>query len=83
MTVRMVAQIAAKNVFQKIANKVLTMIGKKGITIFTGKELGNMVVKSVPIIGGLISGALTLATFKPMAKELDKYLKQSYEQSPS
>lgn len=79
----LIAKDAAKNVFQKIANKVLTMIGKKGITLFTGKELGNMIVKSVPIIGGLISGALTLATFKPMAKELDKYLKQSYKQSQS
>jgi len=32
------------------------------------------VSKAVPVVGGVVSGGLTYATFKPMAKRLQKYL---------
>ena len=47
--------------------------------MFTKGEVAKIVGKSVPLVGGLLSGALNLITFKPMANQLNKYLKENYD----
>ena len=44
-----------------------------GVTM-SKKLLGNGVGKAVPVVGGLVSGAITYASFKPMANRLNSYL---------
>jgi len=38
--------------------------------------------KAVPILGGAVSGGLTLATFKPMTHKLQKHLSEMAHMSP-
>ena len=76
---KIITRETAKSIFKKITDKVLIIIGKKGVSIFTAEGLGKTIIKSVPIIGGGISGAMTLATFKPMAKKLNKCLEEHYD----
>lgn len=38
--------------------------------------------KVIPILGGAISGGLTLATFKPMSHKLQKHLSEMAHMSP-
>ncbi|MTB55904.1 hypothetical protein [Streptococcus uberis] len=70
---------AGANIGKKVAQKTLTKtiwynpmkkIGSIIGTKITKKSIGNLVTKSVPIVGGMISGGLTYATFKPMGKRL-------------
>ena len=42
----------------------------------------NGISKVVPVIGGVVSGGLTLATFKPMAHKLKKHLSTMAHMSP-
>jgi len=53
-------------VIQKISKAV-------GITM-TKRLLANGVGKAIPIVGGLVSGAITFASFKPMANRLNVHL---------
>ncbi|MFM2024873.1 MAG: hypothetical protein RLZZ56_886 [Actinomycetota bacterium] len=53
-------------VIQKIAKAV-------GVTM-TKRLLASGVGKAIPIVGGVISGAITFASFHPMAKRLDTHL---------
>ncbi|MDY4413277.1 MAG: hypothetical protein SPE43_02715 [Ruminococcus sp.] len=75
----LIARESAKGIFKKIADKVLVVFGKKGIALFTKGEVAKIIGKSVPLVGGLLSGALNLITFKPMANQLNKYLKENYD----
>ncbi len=34
------------------------------------------VAKVIPVVGGFVSGGLTFASYKPMAKKLKKYLSE-------
>jgi len=81
--VKVVAEIAAKQVAKKlpqlaltksaiynVVKKVATFIGIK----MTKDSFAKGLSKAVPIIGGVISGSITVATFKPMSKKLQKYL---------
>lgn len=81
--VKVVAEIAAKQVAKKlpqlaltksaiynVVKKVATFIGIK----MTKDSFAKGLSKAVPIIGGIISGSITVATFKPMSKKLQKYL---------
>lgn len=74
-----ISKQVSKNLIKKIANKVLVAIGKKGISMFTGEEIAKLIGRSVPIVGGIVSGTLTLVSFKPMAKRLNKSLKEHYD----
>lgn len=73
---------AATSIFKKISNKVLIMIGAKKLPIIAAKDVGGAIIKCAPIIGGGVCGALTLATFKPMAKRLNKCLEEHYDYNP-
>lgn len=77
------AEVAAKNLEKKLINKALTNgviypIVKKiaaAIGVKMTKEIfAKGVSKVVPILGGVVSGALTYATFKPSALRLKHHL---------
>lgn len=88
---KLFGEVAMKAVAKKIAAKALTKtwyypIVKK-IAALLGKNMvkatfAKGVSKAVPIIGGAISGGLTLATFKPMAHNLKKHLSLLAHMSP-
>ena len=67
---RVAAKPLTKYALYNIAKRVLAWIGIK----LTKDALGKAVSKAVPVIGGVISGSLTVATFLPMAKQLKKEL---------
>lgn len=50
--------------------KVATILGFKMTKDVFAKGIG----KIIPIIGGVVSGSLTFATYMPMAKKLQNYL---------
>ncbi|AGM99728.1 hypothetical protein [Streptococcus iniae] len=69
-----VAQKAlTKTTWYPLVKKIATTIGAK----FTKKTVQNVLTKSVPIIGGAISGGMTYLTFKPMGNRLAKTLYQN------
>lgn len=76
--------VAAKGVAKTIQKKALTKTVYypviKGVLRVLGVQLtketfAKTVSKAVPVIGGVISGGLTYATFVPGAKRLKKYLR--------
>ena len=65
-----------KTVYYPIIKKTAYWLGVK----LTRKSFANVLSKSIPLIGGVISGGLTAATFRPAAKRLQKKLEgQMYE----
>jgi len=88
---KLFGEVAAVSVAKKVAQKALTKtwyypIVKK-IANYLGvkmtKELfGKGIGKVIPIAGGVISGGLTLASFKPMANRLKKHLSELARMSP-
>lgn len=66
----LVRKALTKGVIYPIVKKIAQAIGVKMTKEIFAKGVG----KAVPIIGGVISGALTLATFVPMSKKLQKHL---------
>lgn len=85
--VKKIAEAAAKKVSKTLANKALTKgtvypIVKKiaqvvGIKM-TKQIFAESVSKVVPIIGGVVTGGLSYATFKPCAKKLKNSFKDLY-----
>ena len=79
-----VSQTAAVSLERRLLNTALTKgtiypLVKKvmqalGIRITT-KTFSTTVPKAIPIVGGILSGGITLATFLPMSKKLQNYLK--------
>ena len=77
------AGIIAKNVAKKLPRRALTkgviypivkkVAGYIGINM-TKRIFANGVAKVVPVIGAVLSGGVTLGTFLPMAKRLQKHL---------
>jgi uncharacterized membrane protein len=61
-----------------IAKKILAWIGVK----LTKDGVGKAVTKVVPVVGGLVSGGLTVATFLPMANKLKKELSKFAKMTP-
>lgn len=84
--IREIARISAEHWAKKLPQMALTKtawypIVKKiaewlGIKI-TKDSVGKAAGKVIPIIGGVISGAITYSTFRPMAKKLNKCLSES------
>ncbi|MPM96888.1 hypothetical protein SDC9_144054 [bioreactor metagenome] len=68
----------SKYAIYNIAKKVLAWVGVK----LTKDGVGKAVSKAVPIVGGAISGGLTVATFLPMAKKLQKELSKFASMTP-
>jgi hypothetical protein len=69
---RVPQQALTKTLWYPIAKKVGKWIGVK----LTKRVVAQAGSKDVPIIGGVISGGITLATFKPMAKRLQNELRE-------
>lgn len=55
-----------KTVWYPVVKKVATAIGQK----MTKNTMGKVVTKSVPVVGGVMSGGITYATFRPMGGRL-------------
>ena len=81
--VNKIAGQVAKQVAKKLPRKALT----KGVVYPVVKKIAALlgvqmtkeifargVSKAVPVVGAIISGGLTLATYKPMSEKLRKYL---------
>lgn len=78
-----VSSMIAKNVAKKLPQKALTkgtiypivkkIAQKLGIEM-TKEIFAKGVAKIIPVVGGVISGGLTYASFKPMANRLKKHL---------
>lgn len=78
-----IAQVAAKKIPETLVRKALTKgtiypIVKKVATAIgikmTKEVFAKGVGKIIPVVGGIASGGLTLATFLPMANRLKKHL---------
>jgi predicted RNA-binding Zn-ribbon protein involved in translation (DUF1610 family) len=67
---RVAAKALTKTWYYPIVKKIAAMLGQKMVK----ETFAKGVSKAVPILGGAISGGLTLATFKPMAHRLKKHL---------
>lgn len=85
--VRALAEVAAKKVSRSLAQKALTKgtiypIVKKVATSvgirMTKQVFANGVSKAVPVVGGVVAGGLTLATFLPNCNRL----KKSFQELP-
>ena len=72
------AQALTKTWYYPIVKKIAAMLGQKMVKATFAKGVS----KAVPILGGAISGGLTLATFKPMALRLKKHLSTMAHMSP-
>lgn len=75
---RVAAKALTKTWYYPIVKKIAAMLGQKMVK----ETFAKGVSKAVPILGGAISGGLTLATFKPMAHRLRKHLSTMAHMSP-
>lgn len=64
-------QALTKTTFYPIMKSVLRVLGIN----LTKQTFAKTVSKVVPVVGGVVSGTLTYATFKPGAERLRKYLR--------
>ena len=55
-----------KTVWYPVVKKVAAMLGQK----ITRQTVGSAVTKVVPVLGGVVAGTLTYATFRPMGQRL-------------
>lgn len=69
---RLPQKALTKTVYYPIIKQVAKWIGIK----LTKDTFAKGVGKTIPILGGIISGGLTAATFRPSAKRLQKKLKE-------
>jgi len=72
---RLPQQALTKGAIYPLVKKVASWIGVS----LTKKSFANGVAKVIPVLGGVISGGLTLATFRPGAKRLQKTLQGEME----
>lgn len=88
---KLFGETAMKSVAKKVAAKTLTktwyypVVKKIAATLgqkMTKTIFAKGVSKAVPILGGAISGGITLATFKPMSYRLKKHLSSLAQMSP-
>jgi membrane protease subunit (stomatin/prohibitin family) len=75
---RVAAKALTKTWYYPIVKKIAAMLGQKMVKSTFAKGVS----KAVPILGGAISGGLTLATFKPMAHRLQNHLSTMAHMSP-
>lgn len=75
---KVAAQALTKTWYYPIVKKIAAMLGQRMTKDIFAKGVG----KAIPILGGAISGGLTLATFKPMAHKLQRHLSEMAHMSP-
>jgi len=61
-----------KGTIYPIVKKVSQTLGFRMTKVIFAKSIG----KAIPVVGGLLSGGVTLASFRPMAAKLQKYLEE-------
>ena len=69
---RLPQKALTKTIYYPIIKQVAKWIGVK----LTKETFAKGVGKAIPILGGIISGGLTLATFRPSAKRLQRKLQE-------
>ncbi len=75
---KVAAKALTKSWYYPLVKKIAALLGQKMVKATFAKGVS----KAVPILGGAISGGLTLATFKPMAHKLKKHLSTMAHMSP-
>jgi hypothetical protein len=75
---KVAAGALTKTWYFPIVRRIASMLGQKMLKATFAKGVS----KVVPILGGAISGGLTLATFKPMAHRLKKHLSTMAHMTP-
>lgn len=75
---KVAANALTKTWYYPIVKKIAAMLGQKLVK----ESFAKGVSKAVPILGGAISGGLTLATFNPMAHRLKKHFSTMAHMSP-
>ena len=78
---------ATKKAFDKIllkqvSRRTVSVLGKKYATRVGEEQVAKIAGKAIPFVGGILSGAISATTFKPMAKKLNTYLKEFYTYVP-
>ena len=69
---RLPQQALTKTIYYPVVKQVAKWIGVK----MTKDTFGRSVGKAIPILGGVLSGAITAFSFKPMAEKLQKHLRE-------
>ena len=69
---RLPQQALTKTVYYPVIKQVAKWIGVK----MTKDTFGRGIGKAIPILGGVLSGAITAFSFKPMAEKLQKHLRE-------
>ena len=69
---RLPQQALTKTMYYPVVKQVAKWIGVK----MTKDTFGRGVGKAIPILGGVLSGAITAFSFKPMAEKLHKHLRE-------
>ena len=75
---RVAAKPLTKTAWYPILKSVLAAVGIK----ITKSSVGLFISRAIPVVGGVLSGGLTLATFKPMAKKLATFLSKLAQMTP-
>lgn len=75
---KVTAKALTRTWYYPLVKKIAAMLGPKMVKATFTKGVS----KSVPILGGAVSGGLTLATFKPMAHRLKKHLSTLAHMTP-
>lgn len=75
---KITAKALTKTWYFPIVKKIAAMLGQKMVKSTFAKGIS----KAVPILGGVVSGGLTLATFKSMAHRLKEHLSTMAHMSP-
>lgn len=72
VTKRLPRQALTKTVYYPIVKQIAKWIGVK----LTKDSFAKGVGKMIPFVGGVLSGGITLATFRPSAKRLQRHLQE-------
>ena len=75
---RVAAKALTKTWYYPLVKKIAAMLGQRMVKATFAKGVS----KTVPLLGGAISGGLTLFTFKPMAHKLQKHFSTLAHMSP-
>ena len=75
---KVAAKALTRTWYYPLVKKIAAMLGQNLVKATFAKGVS----KAVPILGGAISGGLTLATFKPMAHRLQKHFSTMAHMSP-
>lgn len=75
---RVASKPLTKYAIFNISKKILAWLGVK----LTKDTVGKAITKTIPVLGGVVSGGLTIAMYLPMARKLQKELSKLAAMSP-